>query len=325
EAGLVVDATGALGSGGGSVPSFTAAHDRVELLRSRGVHLVLPRDRIRSSEGLTIRVPGRVVFVIPWGDVWLLGTTDRPHVGTSERPTATPDEAAELLSATNQVTDANLTLDDALASFAGVRPLVAGDGSSTVKTPRTHAIREPSPGLLVIRGGKFTTHGTMAREILDRGRARSSADGRGAGAARHDRYVVGGAGAAAAASRVDELAATFGVDAGSVGRLVERYGDEVTAVLELGLSTDLLRPLDPDRRYLEVEVAWAIDAELALDLDDILARRLRVAIEYRDHGASFAARAAAIAGSRLGWDPDRQVREVADYAATAAREYDVPR
>ncbi len=317
RAGVVVDATGAEGSGGGREPSFTGDLDRLPMLRSRGVHLVLPRDRVPGDVGLTIRIPGRVVFVIPWRDVWLLGTTDHPHEGPSDRPTATPDEAHELLDAANGVLDLGLGLEDVLASFAGVRPLVAGDGSSTVKAPRTHAIREPTPGLLVIRGGKFTTHGTMARDILGRaglGRRRPKKDDR----------LVGGTAVAAARAEGGRLADKAGVSADAVARLVDRYGDEAPDVLALGAAEGLLRPLDPDGRYLEAEIAWAVDRELALSLDDVLARRTRIALERRDHGAALAGRVAAIAGDRLGWDVARRSEEVRAYAAAAAREYDVP-
>jgi glycerol-3-phosphate dehydrogenase len=313
----VVDATGAEGSGGGSEPSFTGELDRLTMLRSRGIHLVLPRSRVPGDVGLTIRIPGRVVFVIPWGDVWLLGTTDHPHEGPSDRPTATPEEAQEVLSVANSVLDLDLAPSDLVASFAGVRPLVAGDGSSTVKAPRTHAIREPAPGLLVIRGGKFTTHGTMARDILDRAgfeRRRPKADDR----------LLGGADVGAVRTEAGRLAGTFGVSGDAVLRLVSRYGDEARAVLELGRAADLLRPLDPEGWYLEAEVAWAVDCELALSLDDVLARRTRIALERRDHGASFAPRVAEIAGQRLGWDADGRMREVQVYVAEAAREYDVP-
>ncbi|HET7026371.1 MAG TPA: glycerol-3-phosphate dehydrogenase/oxidase [Candidatus Limnocylindrales bacterium] len=317
RAGAVVDATGAEGSGGGAEPSFTGELDRLTMLRSRGIHLVLPRSRLPGEVGLTIRIPGRVVFVIPWGDVWLLGTTDHPHEGPSDRPTATPEEAREVLSVANAVLDVGLSEFDLVASFAGVRPLVAGDGSSTVKAPRTHAIREPAPGLLVIRGGKFTTHGTMARDILDRAgfeRRRPKADDR----------LVGGSGAAAVRAEAGRLAGAFGVADDAVSRLVSRYGDEAPSVLELGRVRDLLRPLDPEGLYLEAEVAWAVDCELALSLDDILARRTRIALERRDHGAAFASRVAEIAGDRLGWDAARQAAEVRAYVAQAAREYDVP-
>ena len=103
-----------------------------------------------------------------------------------------------------------------------------------------------------------------------------------------------------------------------------RYGTEADAVITLGVERGLLDRLHPDADYLEAEVAWAIEQELALSLDDILARRLRLAIETRDHGASVATRVAAIVGATLGWDAERQAAEVATYTVAAAKEYGVP-
>lgn len=317
KAGIVVDATGAHSGGDTLDPSFHGEGAPIPLLRSRGIHLVLPRVRIESQIALTVRVPGRVVFLIPWSDVWLLGTTDHPHEGPADRPQATAAEVDELLEAANGVLDAGLTRADVIATFAGVRPLVAGDGSSTVKTPRTHAIRQPAAGLIVVRGGKFTTHGTMAREILDRAGWKD----RHAPAGTH---LVGGADAATTERQAPGIASAFGVDAGLVLRLVRRYGDEAPNLLELGRSRGLLAPLDPGRRYLEAEIAWAVENELALGLDDILARRLRLAIESHDHGASVAARAADIAGESLGWTALERESAVAGYVEGTRREYDVP-
>jgi glycerol-3-phosphate dehydrogenase len=317
RASVVVDATGAHASGDTLDPAFRGDAAPIALLRSRGIHLVLPRERIPSTIALTIRIPGRVVFLIPWSDVWLLGTTDHPHEGSADRPQPTSAEVDELLDAANGVLDADLARADVVAAFAGVRPLVAGDGSSTVKTPRTHAFSQPAEGLIVVRGGKFTTHGTMARETLDRaGWKQRRAPAR--------TYLVGGEGAASAERDARQLADAFGLDGALVARLVRRYGGETPALLEQGRARDLLRPLDPASRYLEAEVLWAVEKELALGLDDVLARRLRLAIETRDHGASVAERAAAIAGDALGWTHSEQAIAVTSYVAGAHREYDVP-
>jgi glycerol-3-phosphate dehydrogenase len=170
---------------------------------------------------------------------------------------------------------------------------------------------------VVVRGGKFTTHGTMARETLDRAGWKDRRAPAGT-------FLVGGAAAGATEREAARVGAVFGVDAAVVTRLVARYGDETPALLELGRSRDLLRPLDSGNRYLEVEVLWAVERELALGLDDVLARRLRLAIETRDHGASVAARAAAIAGDALGWTDAERASAVASYVDGAHREYDVP-
>ncbi len=211
-----------------------------------------------------------------------------------------------------------------------VKPTVAGTPARGVRRglyprspPMSSALQGPVRALsmvrwlIVVRGGKFTTHGTMARHALDRAGWKD----RRAPAGKH---LVGGASAASTERDAERLAAAFGLDAGLVRRLVGRHGDETPALLELGRSRDLLRPLDSTGRYLEAEVLWAVEKELALSLDDVLARRLRLAIETRDHGASVAARAAAIAGYALGWTDSERERAVASYVEGAHREYDVP-
>ena len=130
--------------------------------------------------------------------------------------------------------------------------------------------------------------------------------------------LVGGAPTSAAPN------APSGLDRDALAALLGRYGSETPDLLAMGAERELLGRLHPDADYLEVEVAWAVERELALSLDDILARRLRLAIETADHGASVATRVAEIVGPTLGWDDGRQATEVAAYTASSAREYGVP-
>ena len=114
------------------------------------------------------------------------------------------------------------------------------------------------------------------------------------------------------------------MDADTATSLVDRHGTEAEAVLALGRERDLVRQLVAGHPFLEAEVAWAVERELAMSLDDILSRRMRLAMTLRDRGESIAPRVAAIAGEVLGWDADRRAAEVATYIAGAHREFDVP-
>jgi len=105
---------------------------------------------------------------------------------------------------------------------------------------------------------------------------------------------------------------------------VDRHGTEAADVLALGREHDLVRPLVDGHPYLEAEVAWAAEREMALSLDDLLARRIRLAPALGDRGESIAPRVAAIAGHVLGWAAARQAAEVAAYLEGAHREFDVP-
>jgi glycerol-3-phosphate dehydrogenase len=133
---------------------------------------------------------------------------------------------------------------------------------------------------------------------------------------------------AAAGSGLDALVARLATDAGigveAARSLVDRHGTEAEEVLALGRSHDLVRPLVGGHPFLEAEIAWAAEHEMALSLDDLLARRTRLAPVLPDRGESIAPRVAAIAGHVLGWDAARRAAEVAAYLEGAHREYDVP-
>jgi glycerol-3-phosphate dehydrogenase len=176
-------------------------------------------------------------------------------------------------------------------------------------------VDSPIPGLFTVRGGKYTTYRRIAKDVIDAAlgdrRQRHPS-------ATEDLVLLGGDGSPARPET------TRDIDPAILAALIGRYGSETTSLLALGAERGLLSPLHPDADHLEAEVAWAVERELALSLDDILARRLRLAIETADHGASVAARVAAIVGPTLGWDDARQAAEATAYAASAEREYGVP-
>jgi glycerol-3-phosphate dehydrogenase len=120
------------------------------------------------------------------------------------------------------------------------------------------------------------------------------------------------------------LATATGIGPEAAGSLVDRHGTAAPDVIALGLQHDLVRPLVDGHPFLEAEIAWAAERELALSLDDVLARRIRLAPALRDRGASIAPRVAAIVGHVLGWDEARRAAEVTAYLAGAHREFDVP-
>jgi len=313
----VIDATGVwMGH-----PRLALDDSSLRLVPSRGTHLVFPRERLRLEMGLTLRVPGRVVFVIPYGHSWLAGTTDVPDDGPPARPVPTNDEVTAILDNINAVLDVDLTRADAVGAFAGLRPLVGMPGGDTARVSREHTVRREADGLVRVSGGKYTTYRLMARDVVDT----ALEDEASRPPSRTAELPLLGA---APPERLDQLATEIARDAGldpdRASALVGRHGTRASAVVALGREADLLRPLAEDRSELEAEVAWAVEQELALDLDDILSRRLRLSMSRADRGASVAARVAAIAGARLGWDGQRQASEVARFLADAHREYDVP-
>ena len=136
--------------------------------------------------------------------------------------------------------------------------------------------------------------------------------------------IIGAAPRAQLDALAARLAAEPGVGTEAARSLVDRHGTQATDVLALGRERDLVRQLTPEHPFLEAEVAWAVVHELALSLDDILARRMRLAQTVRDRGAAVAPRVARIAGEVLGWDEGRQAAEAEHYLEVAHREFDVP-
>jgi glycerol-3-phosphate dehydrogenase len=318
----VVDATGAWAADA----DHPFSSPSMRILPSRGAHIVVPRERIPMSAGLTIRVPGKVVFLVPWPDHWLIGTTDAPYSGPFDRPVADGWEVDELLATVNGMLDVDLGRDDVVGTYAGLRPLIAPRaGGSTVKASREHRVTVEPNGVVRIGGGKFTTYRVMAEDVIDAALGRDEARRRPSRTADH--RLVG----AADAGELQRLAADLASDAAvgavhpdAAARLVARHGAEAPAVVKLGTVLDLVRPLVPDRPFLEAEVAWAARHEMALTVDDVLSRRLRLSPELSDRGHAVAPRVAAILARELGWGDARCEAERDAYLATAAREFGVP-
>ena len=317
RADMVVDATGVWAGH----PEARLGGSTLKLVPSRGTHLVFPRERLPLEVGMTLRIPGRVLFIVPWSGTWVVGTTDEPDAGPPERPVPTEHEVELILTMVNEVLDVGLRREDALGAYAGLRPLVGVPGGDTVRVSREHKVQREPSGLVRISGGKYTTYRLMARDAVDVALEGQSGAARSATA---DLALLG----AAPRPELDRLAAALaeetGMDSEITARLVDRHGSQARDVVALGQDLDLLRPLADDVPHLEAEVAWAGRQELAVGLDDVLSRRMRVSMARRDRGASIAPRVAAILGRELGWDEARQQAEVEAFAAIAAREYDVP-
>ena len=317
----VVDATGVWVA----EPDHPLGSGSLHILPSRGAHLVVRRERIPNKTGLTIRVPGKVVFLVPWGEHWLVGTTDAPFDGPAAHPTADGWEVDKLLDTVNATMDVNLCREDVVGTYAGLRPLIAPSNGSTVKASREHRVTAESNGVVRIGGGKYTTYRVMALDVIDAVLGRDAAKARPSQTA--DWRLVGAAEPDALARIAVEIATISAVqEVGPLAatQLVARHGTEAPAVVALGAELDLLRPLAPGRAFMEAEVAWAARQELALSLDDVLARRTRLAQELPDRGAAIAPRVAQILGAELGWGETSQALEVQNYLASARREYSVP-
>ena len=319
----VVDATG-VWSGRPDGP-FPLAGDGPTVRPSRGTHIIVPRDRIPSAHGLTLRIPGRICFLIPWPDRWVIGTTDIDDDGPPDRPVPSAAEVDAIMASVNATLDVDLARSDVVGAYTGLRPLAADPGGqpgSTVKASREHRIRTDPNGLVRIGGGKYTTYRLMAAQTVDVALGRELAAERPSHTA--ELPLVGAAPTAELDALAARLTAEDGLDPARASRLVARHGTEASAVVALGRELDLLRPLGPEIAHLEVEAVWAVRTEVALSLDDVLSRRTRLSQELVDRGAAIAPRVAELIGPELGWSEADRAIAIETYLAEAHREYDVP-
>jgi glycerol-3-phosphate dehydrogenase len=286
---------------------------------SKGVHLVVPRSAITGEAGLILRTPTSVLFVIPWGGHWIIGTTDTDWQLDRSHPAASARDIRYLLDQVNTVLDRPLTTDDIEGVYAGLRPLLSGEADSTSKLSREHAVVEPMLGLLLVAGGKYTTYRVMAADVIDRAVRRLGGPER---PSRTDQLPLLGADGFAAAWRDrQDVARRHGVTAGVIEHLLERYGTLTTHLLAM-IEEDpsLATPLTGAPEYLAAEVAYAALAEGALHLDDVLTRRTRISFETAHRGSESAGHAAAVMGAALGWNEAVRAREVEHYLARVAAE-----
>lgn len=279
---------------------------------SKGIHLVVPRDRFQSKVGLLLRTEKSVLFVIPWGRHWLIGTTDTDWNLDKAHPAATAADIDYLLEHVNKVINLPLTREDVEGVYAGLRPLLAGESDETSKLSREHIVAHSVPGLVVIAGGKWTTYRVMAKDAIDE--AAAALDGKVPESTTDEIALLGAEGYQAAWNKRSKIARAFGVHKVRIEHLLNRYGTLTDELLDLIRERpELNHPLPGADDYLEAEVVYAATHEGALHLDDVLARRTRISIEAWDRGVSAAPVAARLMGDVLGWDADRIEQEVSHY------------
>jgi glycerol-3-phosphate dehydrogenase len=318
---VVVNATGVWTD---DVQAMSGGRGRFRVRASKGVHLVVPRDRIAGETGLIARTDRSVLFVIPWGQHWIVGTTDTDWAYDLAHPAATAADVVYLLDTVNRVLATPLQREDVVGVYAGLRPLLAGESEDTSRLSREHAVARPQPGLVSIAGGKLTTYRVMAADAVD-----AAVDdlalrvGRGSLPCSVTEHVplVGADGYLAMRNLVPELGRQTGLAPWRVQHLLGRYGSLLTEVLALAADDrSLLEPVPTAQEYLKVELRYGATHEAALHLEDLLARRTRMSIETRDRGVDSAPLAASLVADVLGWDEATATAEVAAYAARVEAE-----
>jgi glycerol-3-phosphate dehydrogenase len=290
---------------------------------SKGIHFTVPADRIRSGTGLILRTEKSVLFVIPWGRLWIIGTTDTDWDLDRAEPAATRPDLDYLLDQLNQVLADPLRPEDVVSVYVGLRPLLAGHSASTAQLSREHAVFRPAPGLVAVAGGKYTTYRVMAKDTMDEVAKGLQADtGQPVPASvTADTPLLGADGYRAAWNRRARTAARSGLEVAQVEHLLHRHGSAIDEVLTLVAERpDLAKPLPGADEYLAAEAVYAASHEAALHLDDVLVRRTRVAVETPDRGLTAADPVSRHLAAVLGWTEDQRLRELQTYQARVQAE-----
>jgi glycerol-3-phosphate dehydrogenase len=312
----VVNATGVWTD---DIQEMVGGRGTINVRASKGVHLVVPRDRIHSSTGIILRTPVSVLFVIPWGRHWIIGTTDTDWSLDKAHPAASRTDIDYVLGQLNKILAVPLTRDDVEGVYAGLRPLLAGESESTSKLSREHTVAHPVPGLVMIAGGKYTTYRIMARDAVDA--VAHGLDGKVAPSCTETIPLAGADGYQALWNSRYALARSSGLHVARIEHLLHRYGSMLSEVLELiAADPGLGKPLAGADDYLRAEVVYAASHEGARHLDDVLARRTHASIETWDRGVSAAEEAVTLMAGPMKWRSRQIARELANYQARVAAE-----
>ncbi|MFD1811889.1 glycerol-3-phosphate dehydrogenase/oxidase [Rhodococcus gannanensis] len=313
---VVINATGVWTD---EIQALSRQRGRFRVRASKGVHIVIPRDRIVSDAAIILRTEKSVLFVIPWGSHWIIGTTDTDWNLDLAHPAATKADIDYILGHVNKVLVTPLTHADIDGVYAGLRPLLAGESDETSKLSREHAVARVAPGLVAIAGGKYTTYRVMGKDAVDL--ASEDIPARIAPSITERVPLVGADGYFALVNQAVHLGRLHGLHPYRVKHLLDRYGSLIDEVLGMAADApELLQPITDAPDYLQVEAVYAAAAEGALHLEDILARRTRISIEYPHRGVNCAEQVARLVAPVLGWDEAAIDREVATYRARVEAE-----
>ena len=297
---------------------LAGADSGLEVLASKGIHITVARERIPAvpDTGIITQTEKSVLFIIPWDEYWVIGTTDTPWTQDPRDVGATSDDIAYVIEHANAVLKEDLRREDVIGVYSGLRPLLqpvkkSGGSKGSTKVSREHTVMEVEPGLTAIAGGKFTTYRVMAEDVVDFA-IKDSQPGR--PSLTRSIPVIGAQGYRTLVRDKQEIARRYGFDEIRMDRLLFRYGALLSDVLALiDEDESLATPLEHAPRYLRAEVLYAVRAEGARHLADVLERRTRLDYETRDRGVAAADEVAALVGPELGWDEAARAREVETY------------
>lgn len=293
----------------------------LKVLASKGIHIVVPRDRIVGDSGLILQTEKSVLFVIPWSRYWIIGTTDTPWEQQLQHPVATSADIDYVLEHANAVLRDPLTREDIIGTWAGLRPLLqpgTKEGTSSAKVSREHTVASPAPGFTVIAGGKLTTYRVMAEDAVD---FALGAEAQTLPSVTSNIPLLGAVGLAAMTNQTRAYQKRFGWSKQMVAHLLHRYGSLINEIVAICIADpEMALPLEHANAYLRAEIEYAVTREGVLHLEDIMLHRTRINYEFADRGLGALPEIADIAAKALGWDEQTTTNEVQSYTDRANAE-----
>ncbi|HEX8995586.1 MAG TPA: glycerol-3-phosphate dehydrogenase/oxidase [Ktedonobacterales bacterium] len=295
------------------IMALTGDESKVHVAPSKGVHLVVAADRVGIGDtGVVLpeTEDGRILFVLPWEDRAVIGTTDT-GTGDLDHPEATPEDIDYLIRHVNRYLNVNLTRDDLISAFAGYRPLVSARDKSSASLSRTHVVVQENNGLVTIVGGKLTTYRRMAQDTVD---VLAKRDGMPISHPTEKLLLSGAINWKQARVDLAQRCAEMGLDDDIEASLAFNYGSHALEILDLvAENAELGKRLIPDLPFIRAEVLYACRDEMAMRLDDALARRMRIELEDRDRGAGVVTEVANLMAGALGWSPATTTAQIESY------------
>ncbi len=294
-----------------------------EVKMSKGAHIVLPGDAIKAHEGIIIKTAVSVLFIIPWKDQWMVGTTDTEFSGDPAEPLADRSDVQYIIDQANQILQPRISADQVIGVFAGLRPLVANKAvTDTTKISREHTVDRPVPGFVSLAGGKYTTYRVMAKDAVDM--ATNDITKLTNESITEKLPIVGADGYWALVQQVEQLANQYQLKTETINHLLNRYGSELSEVVAL-IEADrkLAAPITKNLPYLKAEIVYAAIAEGAQSVADVLERRTRLSFEAKNFGLEIAPAVADLIAPYLGWKATQKKASIAEYQKIVARAKEV--
>ncbi|MFM1750045.1 MAG: hypothetical protein RL658_186 [Actinomycetota bacterium] len=284
-----------------------------EVKMSKGVHITLPGNAIKADEGIIIKTAVSVLFIIPWKDQWMIGTTDTEYLGDPNEPLADRSDVQYIIEQANRVLSPRISTEQVIGVFAGLRPLVANKKDvDTTKLSREHTVDRPVPGFVSLAGGKYTTYRVMAKDAVDM--ATNDITKLTNESVTSKLPIIGADGYWALTQQVDALAARYNLKSETIVHLLNRYGSDISDLLEI-ISEDrkLATPVSRDLPYLKAEIVYSVISEGAQTVADVMERRTRIWFEAPNFGLDLAQSIADLIAPHLKWKAPQKKASIAEY------------